>query len=270
MQVDLAWAKPELVPELPLKEWWTGLHVIVSDSNGVVREINGSEIEVVEARTKGVLVAGSRQASSNSALPHATFVLFTLPPIPSGDYSIKASMRLTIDPAQPYRLRSYEEMFSVRRGDEDGPTHRLYLRKQASAAANYDEYKRIQLELLKLEPRNSGIVEGIAIRSLNTASPEETRDWYQRAYAMRLQNARDWEKEHGKFTPEERRRVDGELARLSAFGKLYDVYVARRGDFRLIPFRSARQDTFAWVNRDGHIVGVVDLNDPTNTRPLER
>lgn len=270
-QIDLAWAYPPGLPQADLQEWWRTTRVLVTDSFGATREIGAADLEILEARIKGRLVAGSRRASSAGALPDATFVLFTIPPLSPGSYKLTVTLKLSTGDNRSYQLKTAEEDFAVRRGDENEPTRRLYLRKLAAAAATFDEFKRIQLELMALEPRNSQLPEQIANRSLNVTSPDETRRWYRRAYEMRLANAREWEhKQQGKLTADERKRIEADLQRLSAFEKMYDVYVARQGELQLISFQDGREMTFAWVKPGHGLVGIVDLRNPTTVKPITR
>lgn len=265
LQIDLAWAGPSSMSEADLKDWWKTARIQVTDSFGATREIGDADIEILEARTAGRLVTGARRAKSAGALPDATFALFTIPQLPPGAYRVTATLKL-----HAYQLRSYEEDFSVRRGDENEPIRRLYLRKLAAEATTFDDFKRVQLELMTLEPRNSQLPEQIAIRSLNVARPEETRQWYRRAHEMRRANARNWERQRGKPTAEERQMIDADLQRLSAFDKLYDMYVARQGELQLIPFLQGREMTFAWVKPGEGLVGIVDLRNPTAVKPIAR
>lgn len=270
LNVKLAWPDSSIVPLPALNEWWKRLHLTVSDAQGVALQVEGSNLMIVEARTKGELVRGSRQAVSNSALPDATFVLFNLPPLPPGDYTVRATMRLAFDSGESFRLRSPEERFAVRRGDEDKATRQVYLRKKAQEAHDYEDFKRIELELAQLEPENSSIYEEIARRSLNVAPPEETREFYRRSYEGFTRNVAKWKSSGTQFSAADRARIEESLARLTVFEKVYDVYVARRGDLRLESFTRGDEMTFAWVRKDGSILGVLDLKDPMIVHPLDR
>lgn len=270
LQMDLTWVHSLVVPDSQLKEWWDRVRLSVSDEHGLVRNIKGSEFEILEARTRGVLVAGGRQASSGTALRDATFVSFTIAPLPPGDFQVVGEMDWPAEGRRPFKLRTAREGIHIRRGDEDVSTRRLFLRKQADAAATYEEFKGIELQLLELEPESAYIYEDLALRSLNVAPPEETRQFYRKAYDGFASLARSREAAGVKLSPEDRKRLNENLARLAVFEKVYDLYVARRGDLRLESFNRHGVNTFAWVRKDGSIVGVLDLHDPTIVRPVDR
>lgn len=268
-QVKVAWRDSSLVPDSSLAEWWRDVDVHLA-SGGVLRTIAAEDIRVVEVRTKGRRVAGAAQGLNIRPLPDATFAIFELGPLPAGNYELRANMRFVA--GREYKVTAPELTFAVLRGDEDDYARRLLLRKRADAAKSFEEFKAVQLQLLNFEPRNTALFEALADRSLNNAPAAETRAWYRRAYETRLGNAEEFKaRRKGRLTKEEQHHIAADLSRLSVFDRVYETYVTRRKDgVRLIPFQFGGEKTYAWEDRSGRTLAVIDVRNPHRTHSLQR
>jgi hypothetical protein len=247
--------------------WWRSVRATVSDGRGAVRIVSGAEAILVEARIAGKLVAGTRTSFRPSDFYTAT-ARFQLGPLPPGDYALRVSA-----PVDGKDVRSYPAVFHVRRGDEDRAVQRAYLRVQAARTHAWDDYKAVMMKLLELEPDNSGDLEQIADRSLNEAPPEETLAWYRRTRESRQRGIERQRAERGKnLSPEERRAGDELMRNVSVFEKIYPYYREHQHDLQLVILGySGPEKLYAWRRKsDGGVVGILDRDNPTIVRPIER
>jgi hypothetical protein len=263
--VELVVVPDDGIPAATLERWWRKLGVEISDKNGVVRTVAGSDAPLLEARVRGELISGERSTYARwSARP--TFVRLAIPVLPPGDYTARATLVMPSGAT----LRSDATVFHVRRGDEDTDVRRLYLRGRADKVSTFAEYKALMLELRALEPDNAGIIENIADHSLNNASPEETLAWYRQAQAMRKKASEKFMTERGdRLTAAERRSIEQQLLGVSLFEKVYSDYKAHQSDRRLVILGAGLEKKYAWFAKDGAMIGVIDLRNPSSVRPID-
>lgn len=268
--VDVAYADPAAIAVEQLDGWWKDLHIVVSDAQGIVRQVSGAELQIAESVLKGNRIAGSPApgVAQHSPTRDGTYIRFELPPLPPGDYMLRATAEVPDEEGKMVSLASYFAPFSVRRGDENRDVRRLYLWKRRSVR-DFEEFKKVTAELRTLEPDNYFLAEELALRSLYHAPANEIVALYRDALALRQAAARREEQARGRpLTKTERAELERDVLRLTLFERVADEYT--RGDRRLVPFTRDTEPGFAWADRSGRILGVIDLRDPSIVRPIAR
>ncbi len=244
--------------------WWHEATVSITDDAGTNRNLASSNLTVIEDRLNGKLVAGR---ATNFNAWSQTLVRFRLDPLPPGDYVVRASVMFS-----GRTLKSSPAVFHVRRGDEDKSVERTYLLLKLGKTRSFEEYRTIILRLLEIEPDDSQYYEMLAERSLNEASLDESLKWFKLAHASVERGIARVRKNRGdKLTKEEIDAQEQSLLNVSLFEKIYPYYKDHERDMRLVILgQSGLRKSYAWQARDGHIIGLIDLNHPSIVQPLRQ
>ena len=72
-----------------------------------------------------------------------------------------------------------------------------------------------------------------------------------------------------RLTDAERRSIDQQLLAVSLFEKIYPDYKAHLSDRRLVILGVGPEKKYAWFAKDGGMIGVIDLRNPSSVRPIE-
>lgn len=237
------------VPELPsTKEHLAALQRLTDDdwTKDVVWALrNADETRPVHPR---LLSARVRHMGPGSAEPAAKRVPFTayearfsLPSLGSGTYTLQARVA---------GLEGASGPFVVATGEE--PEYRdAYLDRQASGAQSYAEFRRLQLERLRLDPTKAGALLALAARSLEDGTLEETMDYYNRAVATMEHNVADYARVAPQRAADEQRQLKVDVGHIRALQEMLPSYFAQRtvlrvatdpltGRYRLVERRTGR------------------------------
>ncbi len=116
--------------------------------------------------------------------------------LPAGDYQLRVRVAgVTSDPS----------LFAVRNGDENPAIRDAYLTQKARRTGEYETFKQLELERVRLDPSRAGAWLALAERALIDGTLSETRDYFENAVRVMDENAR---KEAASATPERARALD--------------------------------------------------------------
>jgi hypothetical protein len=176
---------------------------------------------------------------------------FSVPMPRAGAYRVHVRLPAVV-PNWPRSVQGGSNTLSVRAGNENSGIRRVYLHKR-NENPSFEEFKRLQLELVQLEPDNWILWEDFGNRSLGNAKPQETLAYYDRAYEIfsRLPDA----------TTTEQGRA--QAAFLTLYRRLYPLMASRADAFRLKPVWDGGVKTFKVIDsRTGKLLGIVDPLQP--------
>jgi hypothetical protein len=174
-----------------------------------------------------------------------------------GDYEIEAEI-------PGVSSTDHRERFTIRRGDEDLPTTKLFYRYRADkASGDFRAYERILRELMaKYEPNNPGPLVQIADWSVDKVPPEETVRFYREARTMVEAN---WRAELAKNpnVPEfTKKRIEEAIERLTVFERVLPYYRTHKDELRFGGAVVEGKQVYAWFPRKGGL--MIDTIDPAN------
>jgi hypothetical protein len=243
----------------PTRDWFDSIEfrttsrtdrVVVPTIPKVLRSGIEHQAPVAKRRTDKNFVLYDRETAT------AYFELLGLAP---GSYELQG--RFGKEPFQP----DDRGWFSIRRGDEDVATARLFYRYRADKASkDFRQYETIMRELMtKYEPDNAGILVSIADWSVDRVPEEETVRLYREAKAMlekKWRNARSNNSADAKLS---RDRLRSDIDQLGVFEKVLPYYRLHRDEVRFGFTFVGGNRVYAWFSRKGG--SPIDTID--NDRP---
>ncbi len=183
-----------------------------------------------------------------------------IPPVAPGDYTVRFTLsELATNASGP--LCTSPKTVSIREGTENGALERMYLSERRKSATSFEEFRDIQMKLIKLDPDAWGLWEELGNVSLADRPPTETLSYYERAselfdrFAAANPNATSLD-QRGHLTP--------------LFKQLYPLYAQEHQRLKLVPTSRDGKATFQWVDRKtGKLLGYVDPSRPALPNVVE-
>lgn len=149
---------------------------------------------------------------------------FALPELEPGTHTVRVSAA---------GLESAAMSFVVATGRE--PEYRdAWLDARAQHAANWSEFRQLQLERVRLDPSKAAALLALAERSEREGTLDETVDYYDRAAAAMQKNVDDYARVAPQWADGERARLKASLDRIHAVQQLLPAYFAQRNTLRIV------------------------------------
>jgi len=162
--------------------------------------------------------------ADRTAVPCTTYeATFDIGHLPPGDYKVQVSVRGIASGTFPLNVRTGSE-----------PEVRdIYLQEKAKKTRDWDEFKQLQLERLRLDPTKAGALLELAQRSLESGTLDETNGYLGRAATTMEQNMREWAKLNPTDAQKQAPLAERSVAAVRALQRALPEYFAHRAQWHV-------------------------------------
>ena len=162
--------------------------------------------------------------ADRTAVPCTTYeATFDIGHLPPGDYKVQVSVRGIASGTFPLNVRTGSE-----------PEVRdIYLQEKAKKTRDWDEFKQLQLERLRLDPTKAGALLELAQRSLESGTLDETNGYLGRAATTMEQNMREWAKLNPTDAQKQAPLAERSVAAVRALQRALPEYFAHRAEWHV-------------------------------------